>query len=139
MYIFKMDEMSLDDWIGICEFQPPKEYTKLDIENGYLIISNDDLVKLNNYLFGERDIPDLKMSEEILGDIETGDLSCEEWTYGDFGDVAVEDFHGIVDTRGVWNYHSAKLVIENTKKYEEYSAVSFTGRKGYPSIIWGKN
>ena len=134
-----MDEMSLDDWIGICEFQPPKEYKKLDIENGYLIISNDDLVKLNNYLSGERDIPDLKMSEEILGDIETGDLSCEEWTYGDFGDVTVEDFHGIVDTRGVWNYHSAELVSNNTKEYEKYSLLRFNGRKGYPSIIWGKN
>lgn len=136
MYEFKMNETSIDEWFEICEFQPPVGYQKIDTPNSIIIISNDDLLKICNYLKGNKEIPSIHMSEDILGDIEEGDLSCDEWTYGYGYNCTVEDLDGIVDTRGVFNHHWSIPKFSIHKDINgEYFEDRYPLRKGYPSFF----
>lgn len=141
MYIFHMDELSLDEWCEVCNFQPPIEYQKINTEKSIIIILRDDLVKLSKYLNGEKEIPSLKESEDILGDINSCDVTDYNWEYGHGWNCTIDDINGLNMTNGyIGSRQQFKLPKFETIKDPNgtYYADSYPLRKGYPSFMMKK-
>lgn len=137
MWIFPIKSTTIDEWFKIYAYQPPIGWSKIEDEEKIVILSNDDLLKIVKDLNGEREIPPLSNSEDILGDIEKCDIN-ENVTFEYFESCTTEEiYHGVTDTRGVWNKQSTEIIRMHTKTEMGLEITRFEGRKGYPSIIWG--
>lgn len=133
MYVFNMDEMSMDEWIKLCTYNPPVGYQRLDTKKEIIIVTTDDLLEIVNYLAGNREIPALKDAEDVLGDIEEEYLHPdyeEDWDIDDEENMDINDF---VDTRGcIPHFHfkyAHEVHIENNIHYH------YPHKGGYPSYI----
>ena len=137
MWIFPIDETSIDDWFKVCSYQPPVGMTKIEDKEKIVIIQTDDLLKITKELNGERPLPSIESSNDILGDIEPCDID-ENVQFEYFESCTIEEvYKGVTDTRGIWNKQSINLLRMHTKTEMGTEITRFEGRKGYPSIIWG--
>lgn len=139
MYIFEKNSSrtTMKDWIEACFYEATNDMVKLEDEDSIVILSKDDLLKICKYLSGEdREIPSLRCSEDILGDIEGGDCNSDEEYYYSYFECTVE-YLDVVNTR-----YSVPLKNPNEEiRYHEdndgtYLEFRRTGRKGYPSFLF---
>lgn len=131
------NSISFSQWVKIVETSNNvvNSHT-IQLEKGFVIIDDEAINEINKWANGEKDIPSLEDSNDILGDIESYDIQ-EEISFEYFEDCTEDEINeGVIQTNWLWNEHSAKKVTQNIKQYGDYKATMFEGRKGYPSIIW---
>lgn len=136
MWIFEQNNhrTSFDDWIKACEceFKEGSMMMKIEEKDKIIICAKEDFAEAFFYLNGEKEIPKLNDSIDVLGDIEGFDLETEET----FEYFECDIRNDIVDTRGVYNYFWKEgKVFEYKDKDGHYVTWNYPHRKGYSSFM----
>lgn len=136
MYVFEQNshKTSFDDWIKACmvEYPESSEMMKIEKEDKIIICAKEDFIKAKSFVDGEKGIPDLNTSVDILGDIENFDIT-EGPTFEYF---EVDILNDVIDTRGVFNFFWKRgRDIEIDDKDGIYVGEVYPHHKGYPSFL----
>lgn len=129
--------ISFTEWMEALEnAHKAVDCKSIQLENGFLIIDNEAIEEIKKYIKGIKEIPPAKNAEDVLGDIEPCNIQ-EEITFEYFEDCTEDEINeGVICTNGLWNTHTWEKVSNNMEKWGNYTVTMFTGRKGYPSLIW---
>lgn len=144
MYIFEQNNhnTSLDDWCKACSYQPPVGMVKLEEEDKIIILTTEELQQITQYLSGKIPIPDIEHSKDILGDIESFDVSIEEWEYGHGWNCSIDDINGLNMTNGYIGASNFTFKYPKFGVIEDSNGTYYTDRyplrKGYPSFMMKK-
>ena len=136
MWIFEQNnhKTSFDDWIKACECEFPNgsSMMKIDEKDRIIICAKEDFTEAVEFCLGEKGLPKLNESIDVLGDIESFDLETNE-TFEYFECDIKND---IVDTRGVFSFHwKSGKYAELKDKDGRYASWNYPHRKGYPSFM----
>lgn len=133
MFVYRKNDhsISIDAWIDICKYKG-KGIIKIDSEDSITLMFEEEYKEIRNWLNGRKKIPSIDESNDILGDIEGGNLFQ---TLPD-DDYIIKDINDIVDSRGqIGHAHNIfGKEVWHSDNTGEYVEEHYPHRKGYPSF-----
>lgn len=138
MRVIKDDDDSISFnawWNTIIKQYNIKDLHVFNTENSIVFIDTEALLRICEWLSGEKELPSLSQGEDILGDINSCDL--EEEISFEYYESSV-DLNDIVDTRGCIGHHHNVFGHSTTIRdsHGEYNCEYYSHRKGYPSFMF---